>query len=133
MAPEQATGAPPDPRQDLYAVGMVAAELLTGGGPGDPTPADPLGELIGALTDPHPARRPATASLALEHLRALGVPHDAPWQADPDAPDVVDVYGDPPRPGLTVGGRVPAYAWAVPAVFAGAGLTGGLASWLVVR
>ncbi len=33
MAPEQVTGAPPDPRQDLYAAGVVAIQLLTGEGP----------------------------------------------------------------------------------------------------
>ena len=30
MAPEQARGAPPEPTQDLYAVGRVALELITG-------------------------------------------------------------------------------------------------------
>ena len=30
MAPEQARGAPPEPTQDLYAVGRVALELVTG-------------------------------------------------------------------------------------------------------
>ena len=30
LAPEQVAGAPPDPRQDLYAAGVVAAQLLSG-------------------------------------------------------------------------------------------------------
>ena len=34
LAPDQLAGADPDPRQDLYAVGAVAAELLTGERPG---------------------------------------------------------------------------------------------------
>ena len=37
---------------------------------------------------PEPGRRPATAAAALDLLRALGVPAGAPWQADPDPPDV---------------------------------------------
>ena len=74
---------------------------------------------------PDPGRRPATAAAALDRLRALGVPAGAPWQADPDPPDVRALYADPPA-------RTP-YAWGVLAVFAAAGLVGGLASWVLLR
>jgi serine/threonine-protein kinase len=133
MSPEKATGGPPDPRQDLYAAGVVAGQLLTGGDPGDPPPPGDLGRVLGTLTAPDPELRPRTASLALELLRGVGVPPDAPWRGDPNAPHVVDLYGDPSPPGRTFGKHVPSYAWSAPAVFAGAGLTGGLATWLVAR
>ncbi|WP_193614698.1 serine/threonine-protein kinase [Nocardioides lijunqiniae] len=66
-APEQDDGADPHPAQDLYAVGVVGREL-TGRRPGV------LDPLLGALCDPDPARRPASASEALVRLRRLPVP-----------------------------------------------------------
>ena len=125
MPPEQLAGAPPDPRQDVYAAGVVATQLLTARPPGGPAPDTPLGLLLTSFTHPDPGRRPATAAAALDRLRALGVPAGAPWQADPDPPDVCALYADPPA-------RTP-YAWGVLAVFAAAGLVGGLASWVLLR
>ena len=110
LAPEQAAGAPPDPRQDLFAAGVVAIELLTGGQPGRPPPDGPLGGLLAGLTATDPGHRPATAAHALDLLRRLGVPAGAPWQHGPCPPDVVDLYADPGRPGRGRRWRVPAYA-----------------------
>jgi len=125
MPPEQAAGAPPDPRQDVYAAGVVATQLLTARSPGGPAPRTPLGLLLASFADPDPGRRPATAAAALDRLRALGVPAGAPWQVGPDPPDVRALYADPPP-------RTP-YASGVLAVFAAAGLVGGLASWALLR
>lgn len=91
LAPEQAAGAPPDPRQDLYAAGVVAAQLLGGRLP-PPVPDGPLRPLLESLTDPDPDLRPPTAAAALERLRRIVVPQDGPW------PDVPDRLGDPPEP-----------------------------------
>jgi serine/threonine protein kinase len=125
MPPEQLAGAPPEPRQDVYAAGVVATQLLTARPPGGPAPDTPLGLLLTSFTHPDAGRRPATAAAALDRLRALGVPAGAPWQADPDPPDVCALYADPPA-------RTPS-AWGVLAVFAAAGLVGGLASWVLLR
>ena len=136
LAPEQVAGAAPDPRQDLYAAGVVAVELLTGRpahGPAVCPPQWPLGRLLARLTAPDPARRPQTAAEALDLLRTLGVPADAPWQAGPCPPDVVDLYGDPRPPLRCRRPWGPAYAWAVPAVFAASGLAGSAATLLVLR
>ena len=54
MPPEQVAGAPPDPRQDLYAAGVVATQLLTGRPPGGPAPDTPLGLLLASFTAPRP-------------------------------------------------------------------------------
>jgi serine/threonine-protein kinase len=111
MAPEQADGAGPDPRQDLYAAGVVAAQLLTGRTPG-PTGPDLAGvdgglaPLLAALTSPDPGRRPGSATEALVRLRRTGVPAAAPWQAGPRPPRVPDRLGPEPdaqqdaRPGV---------------------------------
>ena len=87
LPPERLAGTPPDPRQDLYAAGRVATELLTGVRASDRTPTGPLGPLLHALTEPDPERRTATASAALAHLRALGVPTGDPAPGGPFVPD----------------------------------------------
>ena len=92
MAPEQARGAPPEPTQDLYAVGRVALELITGLPParqGD-VPSHPLRPLVERLLVPDPEQRLATAEAALRLLRRLPVP-------DADPPRVPDRLGPAPR------------------------------------
>jgi serine/threonine protein kinase len=89
MAPEQAAGAPPDPRQDLYAAGVVATQLLTGR-LGAPVPDGPLRPVLEALRATDPELRP-TAEQALASLRRLHLPPDGPW------PVVPDRLGDPLR------------------------------------
>lgn len=90
MAPEQARGAPPDPAQDLYSVGRVALELITGlppsrqGAPLDePLPSHPLRPLMERLLVPDPAERIASADAALRLLRRLDVAPE-PGPAIPD-------------------------------------------------
>ena len=88
MAPEQARGAPPEPTQDLYAVGRVALELITGLPPahqGD-VPSHPLRPLVERLLVPDPEQRLATAEAALRLLRRLSVPDADP----PRSPTVSD-------------------------------------------
>jgi serine/threonine-protein kinase len=101
MAPEQARGAAPDPRQDLYGLGVVGIQMLTGLPPHQQyaVPAGRLQPLLAALTEPDPGKRPASAAAALGLLRRIGVPPGAPWQADPDPPEVVDRLAAPPRSG----------------------------------
>lgn len=92
MAPEQARGAPPEPTQDLYAVGRVALELITALPPSRQReiPSHPLRPLVEQLLVPDPEQRLATADAALRLLRRLPVPAGAP-------PPVPDRLGPPPR------------------------------------
>ncbi|NHN56516.1 serine/threonine protein kinase [Calidifontibacter sp. DB0510] len=81
IPPEQMRGYDPEPRQDLYAAGMVGLQLLTGHKPraqvrddrGDLPPMPPgtpapLWELLVDLADPDPAGRPPTALAAVDRL-----------------------------------------------------------------
>ncbi|GAB3015709.1 hypothetical protein GCM10011376_05460 [Nocardioides flavus (ex Wang et al. 2016)] len=93
MAPEQARGAPPEPTQDLYAVGRVALELVTGLPPSrqGEVPSHPLRPLLERLLVTDPEQRIATVEAALRLLRRLPVP-------PPDPPPVPDRLGPRPRP-----------------------------------
>jgi len=100
LAPEQANGAAPEPRQDLYSLGVVGVQLLTGLGPRhqEGVPDVALAPLLEAMLDPDPEVRPASASAALAVLRRIGVPGGAPWQRDPEPPEVFDQLADVPPP-----------------------------------
>jgi len=101
MAPEQAAGAPPDPRQDLYAAGRVGIQLLTGLAPQHQAPGlegipdGPLAPLLAELTAADPADRPESAALAQRRLLRLGAEaQPGGFHPRPDGPDVRDRLGD---------------------------------------
>ncbi|MEV0798647.1 protein kinase [Kribbella sp. NPDC050281] len=116
LAPEQLAGADPDPRQDLYTIGAVALELLTGQRPTpsplsppanapSPAPAEPLAsaaplaEFIRRCMATDPSERPESAHAAARLLAESGVlPHagETPWANHPDSPEVFDQL--PPLP-----------------------------------
>lgn len=92
MAPEQARGAPPEPTQDLYAVGRVALEMVTGLPPTRQgrVPSHPLRPFVERLLVADPEQRLASAEAALRLLRRLPVP-------PAHAPPVPDRLGAAPR------------------------------------
>ena len=97
MPPEQWYGADPDPRADLYAVGRVALEMLTGERPGrDPDAVD-----LAALRSGDPARD-AVLDL-IEHATAAAV-DDRPASATAMRATIRDagLLALPPEPGDTV-------------------------------
>ena len=80
MPPEQRRAEPPHPSHDLYAAGVVAGQLLSGGVPGAAVPPSPLTPVLRALTAPDPAARPGSAAAALA-LLARTVPPTPPGLA----------------------------------------------------
>ena len=108
MAPEQARGALPDPAQDLYAVGRVALQLVTGLPPArqGAIPSHPLRPLLERLLVTDPAARLGSAGEALRLLRRLDV-------APEPGPVVADRLGPVPDGGNGVLARVDWPAWAV--------------------
>jgi len=108
MAPEQARGALPDPAQDLYAVGRVALQLVTGLPPGrqGDIPSHPLRPLLERLLVPDPAARLGSADAALRLLRRLDVPREP-------GPVVPDRLGPAPGTRRQLSSRVDWSAWGV--------------------
>ncbi|WP_082599577.1 serine/threonine-protein kinase [Nocardioides sp. Root151] len=102
MAPEQALGASPEPQQDLYAVGVVGIQMITGLSPRHQkgAPDGKYKEFLEALIQEDSEARPASASEALQMLREIGVPPGTPWQNDSEPPEVFNQLNDvaPPPP-----------------------------------
>jgi len=129
IAPEQETGAPPDPRSDLYAAGRVAVQLLTGS-PAAEVPAGPLAPLLTSLLQQDPDDRPPSAAAALVELRTLRL---AAWDCSIDIPDRLPPKALPLQDSLALPLPRPApprsnvRLWAAAGCFAGAIVLSGVA------
>jgi len=107
MSPQQRAGAPPEPADDLYALGVLLHELLAGDPPaGDPAlpklpPSLPvrLRGLVSALVAESPSWRPRSAAAARDELDAVaGELRPLPAVAERTAPRLQP----PPRAAETV-------------------------------
>jgi serine/threonine protein kinase len=94
-SPQQSRGHPPDPRDDVHALGVIGFQMLTGKLAEAPSPrferelkrrgvSDALIELIGDCVDSEPSGRPKDAVELSERLSKLKTPAQAP--AAPAAP-----------------------------------------------
>jgi hypothetical protein len=109
MAPEQAAGAAPDPRQDVFALGALLNACGCGRPPrasaGGPVAADGLDRLprglaalAAACLDPDPARRPADARAVAAEL-ARWIDQGLTAAQRPTAWDRLRAMGRRPTPG----------------------------------
>lgn len=128
LAPEVVRGGDPSAAGDLFAVGVVAVELLTGQAPGPDEPAAalrarlddvaapwPLLSLVRSLLDDDPGRRPKRAADARQAVASLrgGAPvagdrdHEDGVHVLHQLPDLPDGWGaggpEPAGPGSTAG------------------------------
>ncbi|MBC9958148.1 serine/threonine-protein kinase [Yimella sp. cx-51] len=110
LAPEQLMGHDPDPRSDLYAVGMMGIQLITGHKPRaqvrtdaadlPPRPddvPDALWHTVVRMADPDIEKRPHSAQEALDALAAV------PWQKQ----KTVDIRSELPPLGESSGEFAP--------------------------
>lgn len=109
MSPEQLAGQPPDPASDVYALGALLYEMLSGHVPYPATnqlalaeqqlapppplngPAHPMADVAQAALSHDPLIRP-TAAEAARRLRALAVP---PAERETEAMTAAHVLADP--------------------------------------
>ncbi|MGI9156850.1 MAG: serine/threonine-protein kinase [Marmoricola sp.] len=102
MSPEQLRGADPEPRQDLYAVGMVGLEMISGVRPpgalgtatkraGREPSLQPLVDLLVSAISPDLGERPSSATNFRAQLAALELPASEPG----DGPFVFDHFAAP--------------------------------------
>jgi serine/threonine protein kinase len=93
LAPERMLDADPEPRQDLYAVGVLAARLLTGQAPADDRvralPA-PVSAFIEAMSAASPANRPESAAVARREWQAA-LQRAGAGPIDPAGPEAIEV------------------------------------------
>lgn len=109
LPPEAYEGSPPSPARDVYALGVVARQMLTGeetAEEGAPLPARPpkevpadLWDVVRTLCDPDPATRPPTARDAATLLAPVAerLPLSVPaYNADSEPVEVFDQFGPLP-------------------------------------
>ena len=104
MAPEQFAEGPVDPRTDLYAMGLVLYELITGQGPFDELRGSPQALQFAHCerTPPSPSRftrRPIAASVESAILRALAKSPDDRFQSAREMADALRRLSARERPG----------------------------------
>jgi serine/threonine protein kinase len=108
-SPQQLDGGPPDPRDDVYALGVIWHQLLTGdltrGRPGGVAWQRRLAdggvggasiELLASCLEDEPADRPADAAVLADHLRVL-IRGESGEAAPSPAPEAARVRGAPGR------------------------------------
>lgn len=113
MAPEQWLGSDVDGRADLYALGVVLHQMLTGQVPLEDVPLhDRVGRLLLGVPSPRDIRRDLSEGIARVLLRCLRPIPDERYRTAQEFEDALLARGSPPsaRTFSTTRGRGPAVA-----------------------
>ncbi|MGH8216575.1 MAG: bifunctional serine/threonine-protein kinase/formylglycine-generating enzyme family protein [Rhodanobacteraceae bacterium] len=133
LSPEQARGEAPGQRSDLYSIGILAFELLTGSPPYQR--GDAVSTAIAHVEQPVPRLPPMVGGWQAWIDKALAKPAEQRFQSAEEMADALSAIDGRRRirPAVAVGSRWRAPTWAIAGAAVGAALVLAVGAWATWR